>query len=294
MMPSVESGGFRHLTHRITRLVGNRRLPAIVDDIDFADDDGEDDTPHYRSAFPPSAWLIDAANAAEIAKLRAVVAERRRHAIVIVRAKPDWREAMTNLLRLLLDSREELPLIRRKGTSEALNSVLAFLGHCHVVLTCQPGDAVPEVYKRLALVEIDAGRITAEHVDALIADRWPRSDVRWPADRDVVSIPSHHLPTAVYQAPQPDEIVEILDVIRRHDTDDAQPAEEEVVNDGAKPGHSGGVKPCHDGAFLRRRSSPGIRSLRFRRCPNRRRRRWPGFAPPVCRRQKSGGGPTTV
>ena len=219
------------MTHRITRIVGNRRLPAIVDDIDFADDDGEDAPDDYRINFPPSAWLIDAANAGEIAKLRAVVAERRRHAIVIARANPDWREATSNLTRLLLGSREELRVVRRDGTPELLDSVLAFLGHCHVVLTCRPEDEIPEIYKRLALVEIDAGRITASHVDALIRDRWPGSGVRWPADRDVVSIPSHHLSTAFYQAATPGEITEILDVIERHDAADAQSAGEAAKDD---------------------------------------------------------------
>ncbi|ORE90762.1 AAA family ATPase [Aurantimonas sp. 22II-16-19i] len=214
------------MTHRITRIVGNRRIAPIVDGIDFADD-AEDDTPDYRSAFPPSAWLIDAANAGEIAKLRSVVADRKRHAIVIARAPAEWREATSNLTRLLLGSREELRVVRRDGSPELLDSVLAFLGHCHVVLTAKPDDEIPEVYKRLALVEIDAGRITAEHVDALIRDRWPGSGARWSADRDVVSIPSHHLSTAFYQAATPGEIVEILDVIRRHDVAEKSPAKGE-------------------------------------------------------------------
>ena len=219
------------MTHRITRLVGNRRIAPIVDDIDFADDDAEDTPDDYRINFPPSAWLIDVANADAIAKLRATVADRKRHAIVIARANEGWREAMSNLTRLLLGSREELRLVRRDGSPELLDSVLAFLGHCHVVLTAKPGDEVPEVYRRLALVEIDAGRITASHVDALIYDRWPGSGVRWPADRDVVSIPSHHLSTAVYQATAPDEIVEILDVIERHDVADKQPVGEAAKDD---------------------------------------------------------------
>ena len=246
------------MTHRITRLVGNRRIAPIVDDIDFADDDGED-APDYRATFPPSAWLIDAANADAIAKLRAVIADRKRHAIVIARSTPDWREAMTNLLRLLLGSREELPLIRRNGTSEALDAVLAFLGHCHVVLTCQPGDEIPEVYRRLALVEIDAGRITALHVDALIWDRWPGSGVRWPADRDVTAIPSHHLSTAVYQATSPGEIVEILDVIRRHDVADKQSTGEAAKDDPAEITDTGSAKVSEWDRARDRREDAGRR-----------------------------------
>ncbi|MEF2558925.1 aminotransferase class III-fold pyridoxal phosphate-dependent enzyme [Aurantimonas sp. C2-5-R2] len=78
--------------------------------------------------------------------------------------------------------------------------------------------------------------------------------------------------------------------------------DENFVNDGANPGQWGGVKSGHGdgrqdarrGPFVRRLSGLGIRSRRSRRFPDRRRRRWPGFAPPFYRTQGSGAGPTTA
>ena len=52
------------MTHRITRLVGNRRIAPIVDDIDFADDDGED-APDYRATFRRTVRRQDAADRTE-------------------------------------------------------------------------------------------------------------------------------------------------------------------------------------------------------------------------------------
>ncbi|MEX6506807.1 AAA family ATPase [Jiella sp. M17.18] len=205
------------------RTVGSRRIP-VQPEKTFSADDADPDA--YRDGLSLSQLLVDLANRGEIDRIRAQVTSSTRNLVVILRTDDRWLHAATDLLRTILLASEEMPAIKRGGQQD-LAYVLASLGSHHVILSCQPGDVIPDVYQRLAFAEVDVGRVRSEHLNTLISERWPGTDFRWPADRDVLSIPSVHLSTAFYQADRPEDVIEILDAIARHEADEAHVAADE-------------------------------------------------------------------
>ena len=193
------------------RTIGSRRIPEEVD--------------HPVS---PSQWLIQRANADAIATIEAAVSTGR-HVVVLLRSPDDWRAAGSDLLRHLLGGHDQRPIHQRSGVHPVAGVVEA-LGYSSVLMTLQPNEGVPIVYQRLAVAEVDVGRIRSEHVGALIAERWPDSADRWPSGREVLSIPSAYLSTAFYQASSLSDALGILDAIAAaEDADEEESLIEEVA-----------------------------------------------------------------
>ena len=176
------------------RSIGSRRVREEVD--------------HPLS---PAQWLIQRANADAIATIEAAVSTGR-HVVVLLRSPDEWRAAGSDLLRQVLGIRDVRSIQSRGGTLP-IADVVDLLGFTNPVLTLKPDEGVPIVYQRLAVAEIDVGRVRREHVDALIAERWPDLADRWPADRDVLSIASSYLSTAFYQSSSLSGALGILDAI---------------------------------------------------------------------------------
>ena len=176
------------------RSIGSRGVPEEVD--------------HPLS---PAQWLIQRANADAIATIQEAISTGR-HVVVLLRSPDNWRAAGSDLLRHLLGGHDQRPIHQRSGV-HAVAGVVEALGYSSVLMTLQPSDGVPIVYQRLAVAEVDVGRVRSEHVDSLTEDRWPDSADRWPSGRDVLSIPSAYLSTAFYQASSLTDALGILDAI---------------------------------------------------------------------------------
>ena len=187
------------------RSIGSRRVPEEVD--------------HPVS---PAQWLIQRANADAIATIQDAISTGR-HVVVLLRAPEKWRAAGSDLLRHVLGGHDQRPIHQRSGVHPVAGVVEA-LGYSSVLMTLQPNEGVPIVYQRLAVAEVDVGRVQQEYVDAMIVERWPDTADRWPSGREVLSIPSAYLSTAFYQASSLSDALGILDAISA-----AEDADEEVA-----------------------------------------------------------------
>ena len=143
------------------------------------------------------------------------LSDRRR--LVVIRSNENWERSARRAARTYFSGMPhevQGPTLDVGGREIDVREILKALTHSDVLLQLGPDDAMPDVLSRIVAAEIDATRVREGHMTEVLRQRFGTPAANWPIGWDPLSFDCTHLDTAIEQANDASDFIEILQVFR--------------------------------------------------------------------------------
>ena len=201
----------RNRTEKVTdqkssklRVVGTRKIADLPRDTSEAasiETCAEDVDP--TASYKPSEYALHLAHP----YIDDNLSPGRRQRLVVVVAPHAWESAAYKFVEDKLTHPDYVPA-RSKGFR--LVEILRALANRDVVMSCEPSVVVDDVYRDLAVANVDVAAITRDHLTAVLRRAFPGTKSVWPKTIAAVDLDPDHLDAAIEQSSEAIAAIELM------------------------------------------------------------------------------------